>query len=288
MCKLTFKKRVWIIKQYKKGASSSKLAIAQNVHRSAIYQIIEKFKEDSWEGLKDHKSGRSETILNQNAEIIVLDLRRRFGYGACRIEQLLKDKGFLISHRQIEKVLLRNDMIVPNIKKQKPRKWVRYELPNPNDLWHTDWSYDPFTQKQMSIYLDDRTRFITSYGLFKSANADNTIALLKLGIASYGKPKSVMTDHGSIYYANKSANGQQYTQFRIILDALGIKHYIARVNRPQTNGKAERFFLSYKTEYATGSFSSFGDYIRHYNEDRPHMSLSYKTPKEIWNQMKSV
>src|SRR3989344_1797992 len=143
MCKLTFKKRVWIIKQYKKGASSSKLAIAQNVHRSAIYQIIEKFKEDSWEGLKDHKSGRSETILNQNAEIIVLDLRRRFGYGACRIEQLLKDKGFLISHRQIEKVLLRNDMIVPNIKKQKPRKWVRYELPNPNDLWHTDWSYDP-------------------------------------------------------------------------------------------------------------------------------------------------
>ena len=140
MCKLTFKKRVWIVKQYKKGASPSKLAIAQNVHRSAIYQIIEKFEEDSWEGLKDHKSGRSETILNQNAEIIILDLRRRFGYGACRIEQLLKVKGFLISHRQIEKVLLRNNMIVPNIKKQKPRKWVRYELPNPNDLWHTDWS----------------------------------------------------------------------------------------------------------------------------------------------------
>ena len=136
--------------------------------------------------------------------------------------------------------------------------------------------------------MDDRTRLITSYGLFKSANADNTIALLKFGIANYGKPKSVMTDHGSQYYANHPNAEQQNTQFKIVLDALGIKHYIARVNRPQTNGKAERFFLSYKTEFATGSFSSFGDYIRHYNDDRPHMSLNYKTPKEIWNELKSV
>ena len=28
---------------------------------------------------------------------------------------------------------------------------------------------------------------------------------------------------------------------------VGIKHYLARVNRPQTNGKVEIFFLTYKT-----------------------------------------
>jgi len=161
-------------------------------------------------------------------------------------------------------------------------------LPNPNDLWHTDWTYDPFTQKQFSVYLDDRTRLITSYGLYKRATADNSIVLLKSGIAEYGKPKSIMTDHGPQYYANKGSLFQSNTPYRITLDALGIKHYVARVSRPQTNGKVERFFLTYKTEYATGSFNNISDFIKHYNGYRLHMSLNYKTPKEVWNDLKIV
>ncbi|HIH37489.1 TPA: hypothetical protein HA245_00960, partial [Candidatus Woesearchaeota archaeon] len=61
-------------------------------------------------------------------------------YGACRIEEVLKQRGFSISHRQIEKVLIKKGLQLPNVRKQKSRKWVRYELPNPNDLWHTDWT----------------------------------------------------------------------------------------------------------------------------------------------------
>lgn len=288
MYKLNFRKRVWIIKQYKKGISPSDIALAQKVNRRCIYQILEKYIEFDWDGLKDHKTGRPETRLSKNAEIIIQDLRKRYKYGACHIEQILKKKGFAISHRQIEKLLVRNGFVEPNIKKQKARKWVRYELPNPNDMWHTDWTYDPFTQQQFSVYLDDRTRLITSHGLFKRATSDYSIALLKSGITDYGKPKSVMTDHGSQFYANKGSILQSNTTFRIVLDALGIKHYVARVNRPQTNGKVERFFLSYKTEFATGSFNCISDYIKHYNEKRLHMSLNYKTPNEVWNDLRSV
>jgi putative transposase len=285
MCKLNFKKRVWIVKQYTKGISTSKISLSQNISRMTISKLVRAYKEHGWDGLKDHKTGRPETILTKNAEIIILDLRKEYGYGACRIEQLLKKKGFGISHRQIEKLLLRNDLVEPNIKKQKCRKWVRYELPNPNDMAHTDWTYCPFTQKQFSVYIDDRTRLITSFGLFKKATADNSITLLKSAIAEYGKPKSIMTDHGPQYYANKGSILQSNTQFRIVLDALGIKHYVARVDRPQTNGKVERFFLTYKTEYAIGNFNNIVGFIKHYNEERPHMSLGYKTPKEVWNEL---
>jgi putative transposase len=288
MYKLTFEKRVWIVKQYQKGISPLVLAAAQKIHRSAVYQIIDKFKAYEWDGLKDSKPGRPESCLNKSAEIIIFDLRQRFGYGACRIEGLLRTKGFGISHRQIEKLLVRNNLVVPNVKKQRPRKWVRYELPNPNDMWHTDWSYDPFTQQNLGIYIDDRTRLVTSYGIFKRASADNTIALLKAGIANYGRPKSIMTDHGSQYYANRPEANQQNTQFRIALDVLGIKHYLARVNRPQTNGKVERFFLTYKSEYIQSTFSNLNEFIKHYNEARPHMSLGYKTPKQVWDELKSV
>lgn len=284
MYKLNFKKRVWVIKQNNTGISPAKLALAQKINRRTIYKIINKHKEYGWEGLKDHKTGRPEISLSKNAEVIILDLRKRYRYGACHIEQILKNRGFGISHRQIEKILLRNDLVEPNIKKQRCRKWVRYELPNPNDLWHTDWTYCPFTQKQLSVYIDDRTRLITSFGLFNRATTGNSIVLLKSAIAEHGKPKSVMTDHGSQYYANKG-DCQENTQFRIVLNALGIKHYVARVNRPQTNGKVERFFLTYKTEYATGSFRNISDFIKHYNEERLHMSLSYKTPKEVWDEL---
>jgi len=277
MYKLNFKKRVWIVKQKLKGVSTSKIALSQKINRRTIYKILDKYKEFGWDGLKDHKTGRPETTLNPKIEKTILYLRK-FGYGACRIETILKSKGFGISHRQIEKLLVRNGLVKPNIKKQRCRKWVRYEMPNPNDLWHTDWTHDPFTEKNFSVYLDDRTRTITSFGIFKRATAENSVALLKSAIADYGKPKCVMTDHGSQYYANKADSTKQYTKFRIALNVLGIKHYLARVNRPQTNGKVERFFLTYKTEYATCCFSSIRDYIKHYNEARLHISLGNKNP----------
>ena len=288
MYKLNFKKRAWIVKQYLNGVPTSKIALAQNISRMSISNLVRNYNQYGWDGLKDHKTGRSETVLNQTAVLIILDLRKQFGYGALHIEQILKQKGFNISHRQIEKVLLRNNLVVPNLKKQKSRKWVRYELPNPNDLWHTDWSYDPFSGTQLAVYIDDRTRLITSYGLFRNATAENSIALLRSGIAEYGKPKAVMTDHGAQYYANHPHADQQNTAFGNSLSILGIKHYLARVNHPQTNGKVERFFLSYKTEFVTGTFTTVKDYVQHYNETRLHMSLHYRTPKEVWDDFKGV
>ncbi len=287
MYELNFKKRVWIVRQRLKEIATSKVALSQNISTRTVQKLVKIYHQYGWDGLKDHKTGRSENVLNQTVVIIILDIRKRFGYGACHIEQILKRKGFKISHRQIEKVLNQNKMVVPNLKKQKSRKWVRYELPNPNDLWHTDWSYDPFTGKQLAMFIDDRTRLIVSCDIFDHATAENTIALLYEGIAKYGKPLAIMTDHDGQYYANHPNADQQNTLFGSTLELLGIKHYLARVNRPQTNGKAERFFLSYKTEFATGSFTSVKDYVQHYNEKRLHMSLNYRTPKETWDELVS-
>ena len=290
MSKLTFKKRVWVVKEYKNGVDASTIALAQKIHRSAVYQILEKFNEFGWDGLRDYKTGRPETVLNSKAADKIIDLRKKFSYGACHIEEILKKEGFSISHRQIEKLLVRNNLVLLNIKKQRYRKWVRYELPNPNDLWHTDWSFDPFTNQNLSVYIDDRTRLITGYGIFKNANTENSLAQLKGAILEYGKPKAVMTDHGTTYFNNTPDNKGilQLNEYQIALQAMGIKHCLARINRPQTNGKVERFFLTYKTEYSTGNFTNLKDFIEHYNKKRLHMSLNYKTPQQIWDELKNV
>src|SRR3989338_9794077 len=176
MAKLTFKKRVWIVKQYLEGVSPSKLCLDLKINRRCVYQIVDKYNKFGWDGLLDYKTGRPETILNAKASDMIIDLRTKFGYGACHIEEILKNKGFSISHRQIEKLLVRNNLVLPDIKKQRSRKWVRYELPNPDDLWHTDWSFDPFTNQNVSVYIDDRTRLVTAYGIFKNANPENSLA----------------------------------------------------------------------------------------------------------------
>lgn len=288
MAVLTFKKRVWIVKQYLKKESPSDIALAQNIDRRSVYKLVDKFNQFGWEGLQDHKTGRPETILNPKVQDIILAMRKGHSFGPLKIEQELRQKGFGVSHRQIEKVIIRAGLVQPNIRKQRPRTHVRFEMPSPNDMWHTDWTYDPYTEKNLSAYIDDRTRLITSHGVFPKATSENSIALLKAGILEYGKPKSVMTDHGSQYYANREDSIEQNTQFRITLNVLGIKHYLARVNRPQTNGKIERWFGTYKEEYAKGTFSGITDFVRWYNEERLHMSLGYRTPLNVWNELKDV
>lgn len=287
MYKLTFKKRVWIVKQKLRGISTSKICLSQGISRMTVSNLVKTYNEFGWEGLRDSRTGRPETVLNKTVEIIIMDLRKMYGYGACRIEQILKKRGFAISHRQIEKVLVRNGMVKPNPKKQKTRKWVRYEVPMPNDLWHTDWTRCPYTEKQFTVYIDDKTRLITSYGLFRRASSENSITLLREGISGYGKPKAVMTDHGSQYYTNHpGAKNQETNKFGYTLKLMSIKHVLARVNRPQTNGKVERFFKTYKEEYASSVFSNLKDYIKYYNEERIHMSLHYRTPSEAWEECK--
>ena len=103
MYELNFKKRVWIVKQRLCGISTSKVALSQSISPRTVQELVKTYHLYGFDGLKDHKTGRNEVILNQSAVIIILDLRKRFGYGACHIEQILKQKGFAISHRQRRK-----------------------------------------------------------------------------------------------------------------------------------------------------------------------------------------
>ena len=76
--------------------------------------------------------------------------------------------------------------------------------------------------------------------MFAEATTDNALTVLKEAIAKHGKPASILTDHGSQFYANQAEYKRKgVSRFEQELVRLGIKHIMARVNRPQTNGKLE-------------------------------------------------
>jgi transposase InsO family protein len=61
---------------------------------------------------------------------------------------------------------------------------------------------------------------------------------------------------------------------------LGIKHILARVNHPQTNGKLERFHGEIQRKQKW--FESIDELIHWWNHIKPHMSLDWdnlETPK---------
>jgi len=280
MVRLSFKKKVWIVKQFLKRGDYKTVALAQKIHWRTVYKLVSKYKEFGWEGLKDCRPGRPSEPLNPKMVDLIIRERKRTGYGACKLEILFMKKGFGVSHRKIHQVLLNEGLVIPNINKQKPRKYVRYELPRSNDLWHTDWTYCPFTCNQLTAYIDDSSRFVIGYGLFVNSFSEYSIAVLRSTIAEYQKPKAIMTDHGSQFFAM----GGGISKFQHVLINLNIKHCLAPVGRPRVNGKIERWFQTYKEEYNSQNFKGIKDFIKWYNEERIHQSLGYRTPREVYEE----
>jgi transposase InsO family protein len=84
---------------------------------------------------------------------------------------------------------------------------------------------------------DDASRLIVGYGVFQDPTAENTIQVLKHAIAKYGRPREILTDRGSQFYANEGERKEKgISQFEAYLAENGIKHILCRVNHPQLTG----------------------------------------------------
>ena len=179
--------------------------------------------------------GRKEqsTILSNYSE------NRR---SAVRLEKIIElGIGIHISHRTIHRVLKDEELAENQPAKAKQRKWIRYERRYSNSLWHTDYKTLP-DGRHFIAYMDDASRFIVAFGVFDEQTTTNAVAILEDGIKKYGKPAAILTDHGSQFYANEKESAKRgESDFEKKLVELDIKHSLARIKHPQTNGKLERF-----------------------------------------------
>lgn len=203
------------------------------------------------------------------------------------LEQILDSKyARHIPHNRIHGVLKEMNLASDEPKKQRKKKWIRYERKYSNSLWHTDWKYLDGSG-WLIAYLDDASRFVVSYGLFDSATSENTVKVLKEAIRKYGRPAAILSDRGSQFYATEAEEKTKgATLFERFLVEQGIGQRLSRVRHPQTNGKVERFFRTVqdKMEWFEGDLDRL---MVWYNYRRPHMSLNLKkieTPYEAYQR----
>jgi putative transposase len=148
-------------------------------------------------------------------------------------------------------------------------KFVKYEWPRPNMLWHTDWTTCPFTDFQLIAFIDDHSRYIIHAEYFTNATTENTVLAFARAIKQHGKPDAILTDNGTQFNV--------HGLFEEFCKKHGIHHILGRIHHPQTNGKIERWFGTYKQEFKNGE-DNLDSFVKYYNERRLHQGINYITP----------
>ena len=277
--KWTPKLRKWVIKQWQLGITPiSEIARNRRISRRSIYMLIERFKRYGIDGLEPHKRGRKKEKLNMRFEQYVLRLWAKLPRGSHKMWLELKKQGFGVSERKIQQIYKQYKLKMNKRKRPSQIKFVKYEWPKPNMLWHTDWSDCPFTGKKLIAFIDDHSRFIVHAEYFENATTENTILAFKNAISKHGKPENILTDNGVQFHVNGP--------FEEFCKANKIKHILGRVHHPQTNGKIERWFGTYKMEFQPQRWS-LDEFVDIYNKERIHQGIGYKTPLEKYNCAKN-
>lgn len=288
--RLTKCERLVIVERYNNNWKVVDIAKRFKVSRKTVYDILKKYRLYGAFGLQDHKTGKLKTPLNAQFYANVVELRKKFDWGACRIEKYFKTKGFNVCHNKINEVIQFEGLTRKKLGKQERPKYVRYQVDNCNDQWHIDWSIDPLSKKKLFAILDDRSRFIVYAGLFSEATAENSAIGLQKAIDTYGAPKEVVSDNGS-HFKKPHSKRVVAQPLREVEEKYAIKHIFIKAYHPQSNGKIERFFGSYKGEFPRMNYDKVYDclsYIHFYNFERIHQSLDYETPAGIYLGVNSM
>jgi putative transposase len=281
------KKRQWIIKKIEQGMLKKKIAMAMKISRMAIWKIEQQYKKYGEDGLKTHKPGRLFEPLNPNFYDLVVAEWKKNKCGARKLHAILKRKGFSVSRRKIEQVMIAKGFQKPVPKRRKPRKYKRYEWPTPDYMWHTDWHVikaNRLRGENILVYIDDCSRKIMGYCLGAQTTRNSLFALYK-SIAENGvTPFCLNSDRGTQFIANKfDKDGNANHKFQEALNELGILFIPSKRRHPQTNGKNERFFGILDREFDE-RFRDLDGFIEWYNNRRLSEAVDYMTPSEAYKK----
>jgi putative transposase len=267
--------------------SPGQVALAQKVSRMAVWKIWQKYKKYGEIGLKSHRPGRLFEPLSAKFYDKVVQEWKRQRCGARKLHAILKRRGFGVSLRKISQVLKAEGFQRPNKRKQKPRKYKRYEWPLPNFMWHTDWhkiKAEKMRDVDIIIYLDDCSRKVVGYGTGAMTTRNSLLALYGAIARHEVSPHLLNSDRGPQFFPTKKGKeGNAFHEFQQALEELGILFIPSRRRHPQTNGKLEKFFHVLDSEF-DDRFMTLDEFINWYNTERASEAVDYMTPQEAYDK----
>jgi len=213
--------------------------------------------------------------------------------GSRKLVVKLAEEGLKTNRKQVKRFMDEMGIYAvypkPNLsKRNKKHRIYPYLLRNmdiflPNQVWAVDITYIKLRHGHMYLtaIIDWYSRFIVGWELSDTLDTAPVLQALKKAIAAHGVPGIINSDQGSQF------TSEDYTEY---LREQGIRQSMDGKARWVDNVVIERWFRSLKhddiyiNEYCSPKALRQGiaAYVNDYNYERPHQSLEYEVPKQIY------
>lgn len=217
----------------------------------------------------------------------IVELASTYGrYGYRRITALLRDEGWRVNHKRVERIWQQEGLKVPAKQPRRGRLWlndgscVRLQPEYPNHVWSYDFMADrthngaPF---RILNIIDEHTRECLATRVERRLSHHEVLEELTWLFCTRGLPAYIRSDNGPEFTAQR---------VRDWLARLNVGPLFIEKGSPWENGYIESFNGKLRDELLNGEiFYSLKeaqilieDWRRHYNTQRPHSSLHYRPP----------
>jgi transposase InsO family protein len=273
--------RLDAVKLIKAGWSSRKVARHTGFNQSTIVRWA---KKDIWHqrGIPtlsarphSHPKQLSEELISK-----IIEYRQKYHRCAEVLQYLLKRDGIEVSVSSVKRTLRRHNLVGHS----KWKKWHQYPprpLPaKPGLLVQVDTVLDGPPGKGLHIYtmLDVCSRWAHAWPTARISTYKSLLFVAEAQKISPFSFSTLQSDHGSEF--------SKYFTKQLL--AQGLEHRHSRVRRPTDNGHLERFNRTIQEECLNRIprrlslyKKEIPEYLKWYNEKRPHMALNMKSPAEV-------
>jgi putative transposase len=219
-------------------------------------------------------------------------------YGARRMAAVLRREGLVVNRKRIRRLMrvigIEAIYQKPNTSRRHPEHKVypyllrAIAIERPNQVWCADITYIPMAKGFVYLVavMDWFSRRVLAWQLSIGMDTDFCVEALQEAIERFGQPEVFNTDQGV-----------QFTSAAFLdeLDGRGVRVSMDSKGRFLDNIFIERLCRSLKYEEvfikAYGSVAEarrgIGEWLAFYNNERPHQSLDYRIPSEVFAQAKT-
>jgi len=213
-------------------------------------------------------------------------------YGARKIAIWLKSQGRQVNRKRVRRLmrLMGLKAIYRRPKTSKPapgHKIYPYllgglKITRPNQVWAADITYIPMARGFLYLVaiIDWYSRYVLSWRLSNTLEADFCVDALEEALKK-GRPDIFNTDQGAQFTSEAFTGLLEKHGVRISMDGKGSYNDNLFIERLWRTVKYEEVYLK---AYQDGREARIGlsNYFHFYNAERPHQSLGYRTPAEVF------
>src|SRR3954470_3729204 len=213
-------------------------------------------------------------------------------YGSRRMTAFLERRGEVVNRKRVRRLMAlmgleglhprRRTTIADPAARAYPYLLRDRVLTRPDEVWSSDITYVPMRRGFMYLtaVIDWYSRYVLSWRLSNTMDVGFCLEALDEAL-SRGRPEIFNTDQGSQFTSREYTGRLEAAGIAVSRDGRGRALDNVFVERLWRSVKYEDIYIKDYDE-VSGLESGLTAYFRFYDEDRPHQSLDYRTPGEVY------